>query len=144
MLHCNNSAVYKNTMGISTSQSWHVPAQQAGGFHDVPALTSNLPGWTGRAAINVEPCTNFFFGSHQFSLSRANWWPCFFFTRFYVFWSPLATHLSPWRTLKSNLKFSVIFCHAKWSVGFSLDSIDLSYGHVFMLYYTMYMYIIFS
>ena len=26
-----------------------------GEFHDVPALTNVLPGWTGRAALNVQP-----------------------------------------------------------------------------------------
>ena len=32
-----------------------VPASWAGKFHDVPALTNVLPGWTGWAVLNVQP-----------------------------------------------------------------------------------------
>ena len=33
-----------------------VPGHRAGALHDVPAQANVLPGWTGRAALNVQPC----------------------------------------------------------------------------------------
>ena len=42
--------------GSQMMHSWSVPTWRAGEFQEVPALTNVLPAWTGRAALNVQPC----------------------------------------------------------------------------------------